>query len=164
MPSSLILALAVAATGGAQVAPHAHTHHNHHHHDGGRIAPPLPGLGAGFPNGNPDGYGYVDFGLHLPIGADRVPEYYFPRYLSVPANQAFMPTYYNAYVTRGQRYIPYAGCGGWHPMGGPPAVSATTPVRPYTDTGGGGPVVPVPVLGGRTEAPPMATGRTGLTP
>ncbi len=48
------------------------------------VLPPLPGYGAGFPNGNPDGYGWFDHGVNLPLTTDRTPEYYFPRYLAVP--------------------------------------------------------------------------------
>ena len=76
----------------------------------------------------------------------------------------FLPTYYNPYVNRGQRYIPYAGCGGDHPMGGPPPGSASTPVHPYSDTAGSGPQVPLPTFSGRVEAPPISSGGTGLTP
>ena len=70
-----------------------------HHHDPtpGQlyIVPPGPGLGFGFLNGNPDGYGWVDYGVFLPLGADRTAEYYFPRYFAVPATQMFPQTYYN---------------------------------------------------------------------
>ena len=66
-------------------------------------------------------------------------EYYFPRYWSIPAEQMFLPTYYNPYAMRGQRYIPYTGCGGCHPAGGPPTASAMTPVNPYNETIGIGP-------------------------
>ena len=130
----------------------------------GRILAPGPGYGWGFPNGNPDGYGWFDQGTALPLGADRVSEYFFPRYLSAPAEQMFFPTYYNPYVTRGQRYIPYAGCGGAHPMGGPPPGSAAMPVRPYSETEGSGPQAPLPTFSGRVEAPPISSGGTGLTP
>lgn len=131
---------------------------------GGRIMPPGPGYGWGFPNGNPDGYGWVDYGSFLPLGADRTADYYFQRQFSIPINQMFMPTYYNAYVTRGQRYIPYTGCGGWHPAGGPPVASAATPLHPYNETIGSGPRVQVPAFSGRVEAPPVNSGGTGLTP
>jgi hypothetical protein len=149
---SVTLALAMGSTGG------------HLFRGGGRIMPPLPGYGAGFPNGNPDGYGFVDYGTNLPLGADRTADWYFQRQFSVPVNQMFMPTYYNAYVTRGQRYIPYSGCGGWHPMGGPPIASAVTPMHPYAETIGSGPRVDVPSFSGRVEAPPVNSGGTGLTP
>ena len=75
----------------------------------GWILPPGPGYGWGFPNGNPDGYGYRDDGVYLPLWSDRTSEYYFPRYFMVPPDTLFFPTYYNAYLSRGQRYIPYAG-------------------------------------------------------
>src|SRR5262249_9121141 len=87
---------------------------------GGRVMPPGPGYGWGFPTGNPEGYGYVDYGPYLPLSADRTPDYSFPRYFALPAVQVMPGTYYNPYVTRGQRYTPYAGCGGWHPASGPP--------------------------------------------
>jgi hypothetical protein len=150
---SVALALAMGSTGG-------HLFRG----GGGRIMPPLPGYGAGFPNGNPDGYGYVNYGTNLPLGADRTADWYFQRQFSVPVNQMFIPTYYNAYVTRGQRYIPYSGCGGCHPMGGPPIASAATPIHPYNETIGSGPRVQVPSFSGRVEAPPVNSGGTGLTP
>ena len=146
------LALAVASTGGL------------FHPGGGRILPPGPGSGWGFPNGQPDGYGWFDHGTFLPLGADRIPEYFFPRYFVVPPEQLVLPTYYNPYVMRGQRYIPYAGCGGAHPMGGPPPGPASTPVHPYSESIGTRPTVPVPVYSGTVEAPPVGSGATGLTP
>jgi hypothetical protein len=130
------------------------------------VQPPLPGYGAGFPNGNPDGYGYIDHGVNLPLYyADRTPEYHFPRYLAVPATQLFLPTFYNPYVTRGQRYMPYAGCGGSpHPMSAPPTVSAVNSVHPYTETLNTTPRVSAPRFSGRVEAPPVNPGTTGLRP
>jgi hypothetical protein len=162
---TLALAAAMAATGGS--------FHNHNcNGDGcnvGRIVPPGPGYGWGFPNGNPDGYGYVDYGTYLPLGADRTAEYYFPRYMALPASQVFFPTYYNAYVTRGQRYLPYSNCGGvdcwWsHPASGPPLGSAAMPEHPYRNAVGTGPVVTPPPFSGRVEAPPVNTGSSGLIP
>ncbi len=139
-----------------------------HHHDPtpGQlyIVPPGPGLGFGFLNGNPDGYGYVDYGVFLPLGADRTAEYYFPRYFAIPPTQMFPQTYYNAFETRGQRYIPYCGGGGDHPMGGPPTASSHLPVSPYTANPGNVPVTPVPLLNGRIEANPLSSGSSGLTP
>ena len=88
---SLGLALAVGTTG-QQPVPY---------NQGLRIMPPGPGYGWGFPNGNPDGYGFWDAGTNLPLGADRTVDYYFRRYYSVPADQMFMSCYYNPYVTRG---------------------------------------------------------------
>ena len=110
---SIALALAAGAT--AQ-CPNC----GQNHHRGGRILGPGPGNGFGFPNDQPDGYGWVDYGTWLPIREDRTAEYYFPRYYAVPPQQAFIPTYYNPYITRGQRYIAFAGAGGSHAMGGPP--------------------------------------------
>lgn len=98
--------------------------------EGGRIMPPGPGYGWGFVNGNPDGYGWVDYGTFLPLGGDRTADYFFRRHYTVPVQQMFMPTYYNSYVMRGQRYVPYVGGGGWHPAGGAPTGSAITPMHP----------------------------------
>ena len=77
------------------VAVHAfglgHSPSSLHHDQNGclNIVPPGPGLGWGFPNGAIDGYGWVDYGYLLPLGADRTPEYYFPRFLSVPPARCF---------------------------------------------------------------------------
>jgi hypothetical protein len=98
------------------------------------------------------------------MGANRNPEYYFPHYFSAPAIQMFMGTYYNPYVNRGQRYMPYTGNGGDHPMGGPPLDTARTLVRPYSALTNNKPVVRVPRLNGRVEAPVDNSGKTGLTP
>ena len=84
------------------------------------VLPPQPGYGVGFANGNPDLYGYINPGVLLPLAADRTPDYYFPRYLAYPATQVWLPNYYNPYVSRGQRFLPAAGCGGLHPASGPP--------------------------------------------
>jgi hypothetical protein len=126
--------------------------------------PPGPGNGWGYPNDNPDHYGWVDYGTALPLGGNRTPEYYFPRYYAVLPTQAFFPTYYNPYVMRGQRYIPYTGCGGAHPFGGPPPGSAETSVHPYADAARARPVVPPPVFSGNVEAPPVPSGTSGLIP
>jgi hypothetical protein len=128
------------------------------------IVPPGPGDGWGFPNNNPDRFGWVNYGTYLPLGADRTAEYYFPRYHAVPPQQMFLQTYYNAFETRGQRYIPYAAAGGEHPMGGAPLASAELPVSPYAALNESAPVVPVPRLNGRVEAPPLPSGGSGLTP
>ena len=127
------------------------------------VLPPGPGLGWGYANGQPDGYGFFDPGVRMPLGGDRIPEYYFPRNFAVPADQMFFPTYYNCYVMRGQKYIPYTGAGGCHPMG-PPQPPSLTPVHPYQETLGSTPRTPVPTFGGRVEAPPVNTGATGLRP
>jgi hypothetical protein len=128
------------------------------------ILPPGPGDGWGFPNGARDGYGWVDYGTRLPLAADRTAEYYFPRYHSVPPEQMFFPTYYNPFETRGQRYLPYVANGGAHPAGGPPMGPADLPVSPYAAIPGNRPLVTVPRLNGRFDAPPTASGGTGLTP
>jgi hypothetical protein len=113
--------------------------------------PPGPGDGWGFLNGNPDGYGFVDYGVFLPTGADRTAEYYFPRYFSAPPNQMFPASYFDPYETRGQRYIPYCGAGGDHPMGGPPISSSHLPVNPFARITDDVPVVRVPNLNGNIE-------------
>lgn len=159
--TSLIVSMALALAVGSTGQNHAGCAHCG---SGGWIMPPGPGYGWGFRNGNPDGYGFWDPGIYLPLGADRTSDYYFRRYFSVPADQMFMPTYYNPYVMRGQRYLSYAGCGGAHPAGGPPTGSAETPVNPYQETIGSGPRVAIPAFSGRVESPPVNSGGTGLTP
>lgn len=135
------------------------------HGSGGYILPPGPGDGWGFPNGDRVNAGWYSPGDRLPLGADRTADYFFPRYFAVPPEQMFMGTYYNPYVNRGQRYIPYTGGGGDHPAGGLPLDRAETPVHPYTMLDNSQPVTPVPTLGGRVDAPPLpASGGTGLTP
>jgi hypothetical protein len=132
------------------------------HHD--YILPPGPGDGWGFPNGFPDAYGWADYGPYLPLGADRTAEYYFPRYFTAPPEQMFFPTYYNHYQTRGQQYLPYVGMGGAHPAGGLPLSSSELPVRPYGSMNNSPPAAPVPRLNGRSEAPIVNSGTSGLTP
>jgi hypothetical protein len=161
---SMGLVLAVGSTS-QQVFPYAN--YQQYYWAGGatRILPPGPGYGWGFPNGNVDGYGFWDAGTYLPLGADRTVDYYFRRYFSVPVNQMFEPNYYNPYLTRGQRYIPYVGCApGFHPASGPAMGSANTPLHPYQDTIGTGPRVSIPDFNGTVEAAPVNSGGTGLTP
>lgn len=128
------------------------------------ILPDGPGDGWGFPNGQPDRYGWFDHGVFLPLGANRIPDYYFPRYFAAPPMEMFPQTYYNCFETRGQRYIPYAGGGGEHPMGGPPISSSHLPVSPYTAMPNIAPVVELPKLDGVIEVPPSQSGSSGLTP
>lgn len=127
-----------------------------------------PGIGVGFPNGNPDGFGWFQYGDRIPLGADRNPDYYFHRYNAVPATQLFFPSYYNPYISRGQRFLPYAGCGGCvHPMSGPPIRSAEEHVHPYSETlnPSNAPQTSAPApFTGRVEAPPVSPGSTGLRP
>ena len=157
MTLAIVLAFAIGSTG-QQVHGHGHAH-------GPYVLPDGPGNGWGFPNGQPDGYGWYDTGDRLPLGANRTSEYYFRRYYAIPVDQMFIPTYSNPYVTRGQRYLPYAGCApGSHPAGGVPVASAATPEHPYNDTIGSGPRVQIPNFSGRVEAPPITSGNTGLTP
>lgn len=140
-----------------------HDHHHPHHIKVDHIVPPGPGNGWGFPNGNPDHYGWVDYGVDLPLGADRTPDYYFPRYLAVPPEQMFIQTYYNPFETRGQRDIPYCGAGGDHPMGGPAPASAALPVSPYADERET-PVVRVPALTGTVDPGSNPSGDSGRMP
>ena len=166
---TITLALALGGTGQCPDparCPYGQQQHHHGsgHGSGGWILPPGPGDGWGFPNKNPDGYGWSDPGPLLPLGADRTAEYNFRRDFAVPLDQACPGTYYNPYVNRGQRYLPYTGNGGCHPMGGPPLDSARTSVRPYSSLSNDRPVVQVPRLNGRVEAPVDNSGKTGLTP
>ena len=135
-----------------------------HRNPNNLVEPPRAGYGAGFPNGNPDGYGYYDHGVNLPLTADRTPEYHFPRYLAVPATQLFLPNYYNPYVSRGQRYLTFTGCGGPHPASGPPMGPAMEAVHPYQETLNETPRVAAPRFNGRVEATPVNPGSTGLRP
>jgi hypothetical protein len=151
---SVTILVAMSSTGGIFF------HRNPDNH----VAPPLPGYGAGYPNGNPDGYGYVDHGTLLPLTADRTPEYYFPRYLAVPATQSYLPNYYNPYVSRGQRFLPFTGCGGPHPMSHAPQGSAMDEMHPYQETLNETPRVTAPRFSGRVEATPVNPGTTGLRP
>jgi hypothetical protein len=152
--ATLALAVSISSTGGIFF----------HRQGGNKVLPPGPGYGVGFPNGNPDGYGWVDFQDYIPLGADRTPDYFFRRYFAMPPEQIMMPTYYNPYLTRGQRYIPYAGCGGAHPMGGPAVGSSVTPVHPYHDAVNHTPLVTPPTYSGRSESSPVQSGGSGLIP
>jgi hypothetical protein len=154
MVGSVTILIAMSSTGGIFF----------HRNPNNLVQPPLPGYGAGYQNGNPDGYGYFDHGVNLPLTADRTGEYFFPRYLAIPASQSFMPIYYNPFVSRGQRFIPFSGCGGSHPMSGPPQASAEDVVHPYTSTLNETPRVTAPRFSGRVEAPPINPGNTGLRP
>jgi hypothetical protein len=163
---SVGLALAIGSTG-QQFFPGASAYNYYQQAGATRVMPPGPGYGWGFPNGNPDGYGFWDPGDRLPLGlnADRTVDYFFRRYYSARIDQMFMTTYYNPYLTKGQRYIPYTGCApGFHPAGGPALGSANTPLHPYQDTLGTGPRVSIPEFNGRVEAAPVNSGSTGLTP
>jgi hypothetical protein len=174
---AVTISLATSALGQAYVqaacAPNCNVRHRHiqamyqgRHHVKATpyILPDGPGDGWGFPNGNPDGYGWANFGPYLPLGSNRITDYYFPRYNAVPPEQMFIPTYYNPYETRGQRYLPFAGGGGEHPAGGPPIGSSDLPVSPYASEREDKPVTTVPRMSGRVEAPPVPSGATGLTP
>jgi hypothetical protein len=99
-----------------------------------------------------------------PPTAFRDPEYFFNRQFAVPLSQSFLSSYWNPYITSGQRYIPYAGCGGCHPMSGLPPASATLPVTPYDDLTGKPPVTELPEYSGRREAEPVTPGSSGLIP
>ena len=166
---SLSLALALGGTAQCPDPARCPVHQSHcagcqDRGPGRWVLPPGPGDGWGFPNNNPDGYGWHDVGPYLPLGADRTAEYFVPRYFVAPPEQMFMGTYYNPYVNRGQRYLPYTGNGGCHPMGGPAPDSAKTSIRPYSSLSGARAVAPLPTLNGRVEAPVDNSGKTGLTP
>jgi hypothetical protein len=162
--SSAIFAMSLTLSMQAFGLGHAGRGIYHDPHPPSQILPPGPGDGWGFPNGQPDGYGWVNLGTMLPLGADRTPEYYFPRYLAAPPAQMFPQTYYNCFETRGQRYIPYVGAGGDHPAGGPPISSSHLPESPYTLFPDDAPIVEVPKLNGVVEAQPLSSGSSGLTP
>jgi hypothetical protein len=136
----------------------------HHRGRSNHILPPGPGAGWGFPNGARDAYGWVNYDTYLPLAGDRTAEYFFPRYNSVPPEQMFLPTYYNPFETRGQRFLPYVAGGGAHPAGGLPVGPAELPVSPYAALPSTTPTAPVPRLNGRVGAPPIASGGSGLTP
>ena len=140
--------------------PHGVVHHGIE--PGGFILPqPGPGDGWGFPNDAPDGYGWYDPGIALPIREDRTTSYYFRRYMAVPPETMFLPNYYNPFITRGQRYIPYVGLGGWHAAGGAPSGSATTPITPYSDLTREVPSSSIPEFTGEVQAPPINSGQVG---
>ncbi|QDV35130.1 hypothetical protein [Tautonia plasticadhaerens] len=134
---------------------HGYGYAHGHGHDSGFILPPGPGDGWGFPNGAPDGYGWYDPGTSLPIREDRTTSYYFRRYMAVPAPSMFLPSYYNPFVTRGQRFIPYTGMGGHHAAGGAPTGSAMTQVTPYTNLTREAPSMPVPDFSGEVQSAPV---------
>lgn len=138
--------------------------YGHNHSQPRYILPPGPYPGWGFPDGHPDDYGWVDYGVYLPLGADRTAEYFFPRYFASPVEQMFFPTYYNPFETRGQRYIPYVAAGGDHPAGCLPLGPSDLPVTTRDSMPDSGPVTTVPRLNGRVEAPVAPSGGSGLTP
>ncbi len=131
---------------------------------GGFILGPGPGYGWGYPNGNPDEYGYYDLGDRIPLAEGRTAEYHFLRQYSIPPEQMFISTYYNPYISQGQRYVPWTNCGGPHPASNAPSGPGDMPAHPYDETIGTGPRVAVPTFTGRSEAPPINTGSSGLTP
>jgi hypothetical protein len=131
--------------------------------EGGELGPG-PGLGWGFPNGNPDGYGFWDQGSKLAICMDRTTEYYVQRYMMLPPEQLMLPQYFNPYIMRSQRYIPYTGCGGCHPFS-QPITPTTLSMRPYDE----GPssqskAVNIPRFIGTSETTPINSGSSGLLP
>jgi hypothetical protein len=155
LAGSMALWMAMGSTGGIFFNRDPNNH----------VLPPQPGYGAGFRNGNPDGYGWFQIDDQIPLGADRVPDYYFRRYFVVPASQSFMPTYYDNYSARGQRYIPFVGCGGGvHPASGAPVRSTVESRNPYRETLNDTPRISAPTFSGRVEAAPINPGSTGLRP
>ena len=176
--ATIVLAVSVASTGGFFARVHQGGHANDpgnryagtagpHRtiHPGGRIMPDGPGDGWGFPNNNPDGYGWTDYSTYVPLGANRTTDYYNPRYWSLLPTQTFPTTFYNPFVSQGQRFISYTGCGGAHPFGGPAPESAVMTPEPYTqESQMHTPRVQPPRFGGRVEAPPIPSGASGLIP
>jgi hypothetical protein len=154
MVGSVTILVAMSSTGGLFF----------HRNPNNLVLPPQPGYGVGFVNGNPDGYGWVNPGVLLPLTADRTPDYFFPRYLALPATQQCLPNFYNPYISRGQRFIPYAGCGGLHPASGPPTATAVEAMHPYTETLNNQPRTAIPTFSGRVEAAPDTSTSTGLRP
>jgi hypothetical protein len=94
----------------------------------------------------------------------RTEEYFFNRQFSIPASQSFLANYWNPYIMRGQRYLPWAGCGGCHPASALPTPDARTPVRPYDGLANQPQTIEVPTFTGRREAKPIDPGQTGLIP
>ena len=131
----------------------------HRGSEAGFILPPGPGNGWGFPNDAPDGFGWYDPGVSLPIREDRTTDYYFRRYMASPAQSMFLPSYYNPFVNRGQRFIPYVGCGGLHAAGGAPTGSAMTSATPYDDLTRLEPRTAVPDFSGEVQAEPVDSSR-----
>ena len=128
---TITLALAMGGTGQCPDPARCPYGHQHHHHGMPRRLRRLDRARRarrrlGLPQRQPDGYGWHDPAPFLPLGGNRIDSYFFPRYFAVPPEQAFMGTYYNPYVMRGQRYLPYTGNGGCHPMGGPAPDTAVT--------------------------------------
>lgn len=132
--------------------------------EGGELGPG-PGAGWGFPNGNPDGYGFWSQGHKLAICQGRTTEFYVQRYMMLPSCQLLFPQYFNPYVMRSQRYIPYTGCvGGCHPFSDP-IIPTTLSMKPYDE----GPVSTQPVVNmprfvGVTESEPINSGSSGFLP
>jgi hypothetical protein len=131
--------------------------------EGGELGPG-PGNGWGFPNGNPDGYGFWSPGSKLPICSGRSSEYYLQRYFMLPPCQLMLPQYFNPYVMRSQRYIPYTGCGGCHAFSEPIKPTYLS-LKPYdNEPADPTPVVRVPRFVGTSEAAPVNSGGSGLLP
>ena len=137
MTTIMTLSLALAMGGTGQCPNPAHRHHRHDgafyrdfHGSGGFIEPDGPGNGWGFPNGAPTGTAGTTRALPSPGRQPNRPITTSGDTSPIPPEQAFMGIYYNPYVNRGQRYLPYTGNGGDHPMGGPPLASAITSQRP----------------------------------
>ena len=64
---------------------HEPDHHHPHHIKEDHILSPGPGLGWGFPNDNPDNYGWTDYGVDLPLGATARPS------ITSPDTSLFLP-------------------------------------------------------------------------
>jgi hypothetical protein len=131
--------------------------------EGGELGPG-PGDGWGFLNGNPDGYGFWSPGSKLPICSGRNSEYHLQRYWMLPPIQLMMPQYFNPYVMRSQRYIPYTGCGGCHAFS-EPITPTHLSMKPYDEEAiDPTPVIRVPRFVGEAEVSPVNSGGSGLLP
>ena len=95
---------------------------------------------------------------------DRTAEYYFPRYFAVPPEQMFLQTYYNPFETRGQRYLPYVGRRWCSPGGRRTAWAGRSAGLSLRGGERHHPRHAVPRLNGRSQAAPIASGTSGLTP
>ena len=166
---TITLALAMGGTGQCPDPARCPYGQQHHHHEPRRApaagsSPTGPATAGASPTATRTATAGTTRPPSFPWERNRTDSYYFPRYFAIPPEQAFMGTYYNPYVMRGQRYLPYTGNGGCHPMGGPPPDTAVTSVRPYSSLTNNRPVTRVPRLNGRVEAPVENSGKTGLTP
>ena len=104
-----------------------------------------------------------DYGVDLPLGADRTAEYYLPTLLRCSSGSDVYSDVLQPIRDARPALYSLLGAGGDHPAGGPPTGSAALPVTPYADEPNT-PVVRVPRLSGSVEAGPLPSGGSGLTP